>query len=54
MTDRKTESEPRTEDEELTLEREKIRDLDLEKESAEQVRGGGNTNQITAVGPNCA
>ena len=40
MTDPKSDSEPRHEDEELTLEKEKLRDLDVEEEQAEDVKGG--------------
>jgi hypothetical protein len=44
VTDRKTVFEPREDDEDLSLEQETIRDLDVEKESAEQVRGGAGSN----------
>jgi hypothetical protein len=48
MTDHKTESEPRKEDEELTLEKEKIRDLDVPEEESDKVKGGrGNPTLLT-------
>lgn len=40
MTDKKHESEPPAEDEELTLEKEKIRDLDLPESETQKVKGG--------------
>jgi hypothetical protein len=40
VTEHKTESEPRKEDEEQKLEKDEIRDLDVE-EQAEDVKGGG-------------
>ena len=41
MTDqKKSESEPSQEDEELTLEKEKLRDLDVPAEEGEDVKGG--------------
>lgn len=51
MTDPKSESEPREEDEELTLEKEKLRDLDVEEEQAADVKGGGaNSRGCTTIG----
>jgi hypothetical protein len=40
MTERKTDSEPREEDEDLKLEKEKIRDLNVPESESEQVKGG--------------
>jgi hypothetical protein len=40
MTERKTDSEPREQDEELKLEKEKLQDLDVQKEQGEDVKGG--------------
>jgi hypothetical protein len=40
MTDHKTDSEPRKEDEEVKLEKETIRDLDVPEEEGESVKGG--------------
>jgi hypothetical protein len=40
MTDRKTDSEAREEDEELKLEKEKIRDLDVPEDEGVDVKGG--------------
>ena len=41
MTDQQTGSEPRKEDEEETLEKEKVRDLDVPESESEDVVGGG-------------
>ena len=40
MTEPKTDSEPREEDEELKLEKEKLRDLDVPEEEGADVKGG--------------
>ena len=47
MTEKKTESEPREGRDELALEKEKLRDLDVPTEDAEGVKGGINLDKFT-------
>jgi hypothetical protein len=49
VTDHKTESEPRKEDEELILEKETIRDLDVPEDESQDVKGGACTNHSAST-----